>query len=232
MGAGKQKACFFEFCAQNILFRRYAEILLEDIQKLVFAKAAQSRQLRNRQIAAEIFVNMGGDLSHIEGVGAHKSAFSDLFDKLIDEIQKGEIVTQQLLVPYKISVNAEEKDFILDNANSLQELGVEVQDFGLNSLIITQVPSLLVDIDLSSFITEILSDLQSFSRDKVVLRHKIATKACKSAVKAGDTLTNEEIEKLLDMVKESNSPLLCPHGRPYVVKITKSQVEKWFKRVL
>ena len=85
MGAGKQKACFFEFCAQNILFRRYAEILLEDIQKLVFAKAAQSRQLRNRQIAAEIFVDMGGDLSHIEGVGAHKSAFSDLFDKLIDK---------------------------------------------------------------------------------------------------------------------------------------------------
>ncbi len=176
-----------------------------------------------------IIVEQDESLYLIDQHAAHERF---LFDKLIDEIQKGEIVTQQLLVPYKISVNAEEKDFILDNANSLQELGVEVQDFGLNSLIITQVPSLLVDIDLSSFITEILSDLQSFSRDKVVLRHKIATKACKSAVKAGDTLTNEEIEKLLDMVKESNSPLLCPHGRPYVVKITKSQVEKWFKRVL
>ena len=65
-----------------------------------------------------------------------------------------------------------------------------------------------------------------------MFRHQIATHACKSAIKANDVLSEEEIEDIINMVKNSASPLLCPHGRPYVVNIKKVEVEKWFKRVL
>ena len=133
-------------------------------------------------------------------------------------------------MPFKFTVNAVEKDYFLECAESLRKVGIEIQDFGHNALIITQIPTILSDVSLSEFVDEMLSDLTNFSKDRVALKNKIATRACKNAVKAGDTLNQDEIDKILKMVENSTTPLLCPHGRPYVVKMSKNQVEKWFKR--
>ena len=67
---------------------------------------------------------------------------------------------------------------------------------------------------------------------KTTIKDKIASLACKSAVKGGDTLSKFEIDSLLSSFAKNNTQLLCPHGRPIIVKLTKNQIEKWFKRVL
>ena len=155
-----------------------------------------------------------------------------LFDKFMQEIEESDLVMQELAMPYKIEVSIEEKNYLLENSEALKKLGIIVQDFGQNAMIITNIPLILADVPLNEIVSDILSDLSLFSKDKIALKNKIATRACKNAIKAGDVLSDEEIEKILNMVKSSTTPLLCPHGRPYVVKITKNQVEKWFKRVL
>lgn len=155
-----------------------------------------------------------------------------LFDKFMSEIENSEVMVQELAMPYKFEVNASEKGYVLDNQDALKKLGIVIHDFGQNSLIIVQIPTILADVPLNDFVSELLSDLTIFSKDKIAIKNKIATRACKNAIKAGDVLSEDEIEKILNMVKNSSTPLLCPHGRPYVVKITKNQVEKWFKRVL
>ena len=155
-----------------------------------------------------------------------------LFDKYIKTAEQNAVPSQELLIPYLISTSIDEKDFLLTNADNFLKMGIEVVDGDRHSVFVKRIPTFLIDYDLKEFFGDILSNLQSFTRDKVVFRHQIATHACKSAIKANDVLKEDEIEDIINMVKNSSSPLLCPHGRPYVVNIKKVEVEKWFKRVL
>ena len=155
-----------------------------------------------------------------------------LFDKYLKNAEDNAISSQELLIPYLLYTSMDEKSFILDNLENFKNMGIEIQDGDSHSVFVKTIPTFLIDYDLKEFFTDILADLKSFTRDKIVFRHQIATHACKSAIKANDVLSEEEIEDIINMVKNSASPLLCPHGRPYVVNIKKVEVEKWFKRVL
>lgn len=64
------------------------------------------------------------------------------------------------------------------------------------------------------------------------IKDDLCQKACKSSVKAGNKLSNEEIKILIDSLATNKSTLLCPHGRPIIVKLTRTDIEKWFKRIV
>ena len=84
-----------------------------------------------------------------------------------------------------------------------------------------------------SFIEDILSDIGSLKSISAIdiLTEKLAQKACKSAIKSGDKMTDNEITILLDLMK-GNLGLKCPHGRPVCIKITRTEIDKWFKRIV
>ena len=83
----------------------------------------------------------------------------------------------------------------------------------------------------NSFFDLILSSEIASIKNTDFLKEKIAQAACKAAVKAGDNLTNNEIETLINIMLQKGSVSLCPHGRPTIIKLTKHQIESWFKRV-
>ena len=87
--------------------------------------------------------------------------------------------------------------------------------------------------NLEKFFNEILSEINTLKTLTIddILKEKIAQKACKAAIKAGDKLTEKDIEILLDKLNY-NLGLKCPHGRPIAIKITGTEVEKWFKRIV
>ena len=92
---------------------------------------------------------------------------------------------------------------------------------------------MLADINLKDFFAEILNNLSSFAKSpKEVIKSKFMQMACKSAVKGGDNLSDIEIKALLNTLKNTTEVLLCPHGRPIVVKVTRKEIEKWFKRIV
>ncbi len=94
------------------------------------------------------------------------------------------------------------------------------------------VPLELSEIDLGAFFKDVLTD-DRFKNEKIptVLREAIAQKACKSAIKSGDSLSSEEVNSLMERLKQ-NWDLKCPHGRPVAIKITRTEIDKWFKRIV
>ena len=208
--------------------KRYLETLETKAkqQKLVFENAVYKGCLFNTYLIYE-----EGDNAYI--IDQHAAHERLIFDRLCAEAEARKVVQQPLLVPYVLNVNREEFMFLSENAESIREIGFEMEDFGLNSFKISAIPLDLQDIDLHSFFDELLSDVGSLRgiRLSEVLRDRIAMTACKHAVKGGMLLTDIEKEKLFEML-HGDMGLKCPHGRPIAVKMTKYEIEKMFKRIV
>ncbi|MCL2540312.1 MAG: DNA mismatch repair endonuclease MutL [Firmicutes bacterium] len=157
-----------------------------------------------------------------------------LFDEFNAQVAAKTVVSQMLLVPYVFNVNHSEAQFLSDNADLLKELGFELAEFGHLSFKVSTVPGSLIDMDIGSFFNGILQSPsnQLAITTKDVLKEKLAQSACKAAVKAGMDLTEDEVLVLINRIKSIGSVLLCPHGRPIAVELSRSQIDKWFKRVL
>ena len=172
----------------------------------------------------------GQDLYFADQHAAHERI---LFDKLCDGVKNMKIDTQPLLIPYVLNVNNAECDFLLSKSEALKSLGIEISEFGKNSFKVSEIPTFLVNMDIKAFFDDVLEDLNELKTFTVndLLIDKLAQKACKSAIKAGDKLSQIEIDVLLEKLKE-NVGIKCPHGRPVVIKITKMEIDKWFKRIV
>ena len=172
----------------------------------------------------------GQDLYFIDQHAAHEKL---LFDKINKAYSDGDMIKQPLLIPFVLNVNNEEYQFILSKINVIYDMGIEISEFGRNAFKISTVPAFLSDINLQKFFNEILNDLDVLKSLTLndVLFEKLAQKACKSAIKAGDKLSQIEIDTLLNELK-NNLGLKCPHGRPVAIKITRTEIDKWFKRIV
>lgn len=153
-----------------------------------------------------------------------------LFDNYKKQFEEKTLVRQELLVPYIFNVNHEEADLLLSELETINSLGFDIEPFGNNTFKITNVPLILQSINLKDFIEDSLKNINKVSKTNEVIKDFIATKACKAAVKGGQQLSDNEINYLLNKIYEEKTTLLCPHGRPVCVKMTKDQIEKMFKR--
>lgn len=156
-----------------------------------------------------------------------------LFDKFKKQLDDSAINSQALLVPYILNLNYMESEFIKDHCLDFQNLGFEIEPFGTNCFKINSVPLLLKDISLNQFFQNILKDIQHDTNLKKssFIKDYLAKSACRSAVKANDILDQHEVEILINQLSQG-AVLLCPHGRPIIIEITKKEIEKWFKRIV
>ncbi len=157
-----------------------------------------------------------------------------LYDKFKANYEKQELTVQPLLIPYILEVNYIESNYIENNINVFTQLGFDIESFGTNCYKISAVPVMLKNINLKSFFDDILGNMTNkLIIDKSsAMQEYLAKSACRAAVKANDILSNSEISALLAQLSHDNQVLLCPHGRPIVVKITDKDIEKWFKRIV
>lgn len=177
-----------------------------------------------------ILVEKENNLLIIDQHAAHER---QLFDKFKSEIEQNEIPSQQLLVPYILSTNQKETEFLGENIKLLTDFGIEISQFGDNTFKVSAVPSILSEMNLKVFFDGVLDDISSYLKKPIdLIKKKIATTACRAAVKAGDKLSESEISILLKNFKENGNVLLCPHGRPVIVSVSKTEIEKWFKRIV
>ena len=137
-----------------------------------------------------------------------------------------------MLVPYVFKVNSLENILVLENLETFNELGFETEEFGSQTFKINSVPSMLQDINLKDYVEDLLKNLNKVSKTNQNTKHMLATKACKAAVKAGMDLNDLEIKELMAKILEQKTTLLCPHGRPICVKFDRTDIDKWFKRIL
>ena len=157
-----------------------------------------------------------------------------LYDKFKASFEKDDLAVQSLLVPYVLNTNYLESNFINNNIDVFKSLGFDIEPFGINSFKVSSVPVLLKDISLYQFFNEVLQDVnKNLNLTKSdILKEYLERSACRSAVKANDILSKQEIEILLNMLNQNNQILQCPHGRPVIIEITDKEIEKWFKRIV
>ena len=156
-----------------------------------------------------------------------------IFNRLKAQMQDRTVVQQPMLVPYLLQLNAFESGFISEHLDDIRAMGFDIEESDANTFQVSALPYDLQNINLEKFFNEILSDISGYRAIKLVdiLKDKLASAACKAAVKGGDDLTKDEIDALFKLM-DGDLGLKCPHGRPVVVKMTKTELEKMFKRIV
>ena len=155
------------------------------------------------------------------------------YDKLTKMVNDRELIIQDLLIPYTQELSQIEIDFIMQLKPELKNLGFDLDRFSENKIIINSVPMQLKDINLKTFVDDLVHDMKNLKPSmNNEIRHYLMQKACKSSVKSGMKLSEMEIKELLKNLDINNPVLLCPHGRPVVTVFTRAQIEKWFKRIV
>ncbi|MBR0596614.1 DNA mismatch repair endonuclease MutL [Sinanaerobacter chloroacetimidivorans] len=165
----------------------------------------------------------------IDQHAAHERVF---YEQLLDSYEKEEKLQQTILTPFIINVSYAVKNDSLSMLDFLGNMGFEIEEFGPSAFIVKAVP-MFMDLDEAKDFIEYLLDNISEDADLINQKKidKIITNACKKAVKAHDLLDLSEIRQLMADLAKTKNPYSCPHGRPTVVKMSKYEIEKMFKRV-
>lgn len=211
------------------LEKKKNEVKIENVVQNVIKVDKQFRYIGQALNTFLIFED-GEDLYFIDQHAAHERV---LYDKFIEDFKSNNNTVQPLLIDYILNVSTEEFEFISEKISFLTKLGFSIEEFGRNSYKISTVPTLLCNINLKNFFDELLFDYNSLKKIEVedLLLEKISQKACKAAIKSGDKMSDGEVEYLLKLIK-GNLGLKCPHGRPIAIKISRTEIDKWFKRIV
>ena len=204
------------------------QLISDDIKD---KNAFLSTQIVGKLFNTFIIVEINDDVYFIDQHAAHERL---LYDKYVNQVKQKAITCQPLLLPYTIDVNHTEAQFILDNLELLQQLGFDIEPFGSLTFKISAIPSILPDLNVTNFFNNFLSNINSIVQLKSVdlILDNLAQTACKHAVKGGDDLDKEEIIKLINDFADGSVTMQCPHGRPFVVKFTRKDLYKLFKRTV
>ena len=140
--------------------------------------------------------------------------------------------SQMLLLPDIITLTHKEMEIAKDNMDLFKNVGFSLEEFGENTIKLTGVPTVCLDIDNKELFLETLDEINTIARTAKQEKEErfIATVACKAAVKANMVLDKAEVENLMDKLLELPNPFTCPHGRPTAIKMSKYDIERKFAR--
>jgi len=166
-------------------------------------------------------------------VDQHAANERVLYEKFLNENSAYKI--QELLIPHTLELAPHECEILKNHIKAINLLGFETSEFGLNTIIFKSYPAILGELKnlndfFKEFITLLIDELLDTTKKTIEPKEKIIRSACRAAVKAHDTLSVEEMKKLIIDLKKCNQPLCCPHGRPTMIGITISELEKKFQR--
>lgn len=200
-------------------------------EQLGFDVAEEEEPLRyvGEVFCTYILTEHGDELCLIDKHAAHERM---LYEKLAANY--GNVPSQMLLDPTAINLSAEEKQALLDNIPLLENAGLEIDDFGGNTVVLRAVPADVETQDIEGVLVEIASKLLHGGRDALTehtewVLHSIS---CRAAIKAGDNSSPQELMALAQKILSGEVPPFCPHGRPCVLKLTRKELEKQFGRIV
>ncbi len=156
-----------------------------------------------------------------------------IYDKLVESLSSGAVSVQPMMIPYIFEGSVEEINLILENQATFADSGFEIEPFGGNTIKISSVPMLLADkLDIEKLFSLMVEEILSgkFSTVTELGKDKLASMACRAAIKGGRELDNEQIELVMQYFNNGNMPLQCPHGRPTAIVYTQKEFEKLFRR--
>lgn len=156
------------------------------------------------------------------------------YERLMKNFKEKEIYSQRLEPPMVVTVSMMEAEALERYKDAFAGLGFTIESFGGNEYCIREVPANLYGIGERDLFMELLDAVsqENGTLDTEVIASKIATMACKMSIKGNQRVSLMEVEHLLDELMELENPYQCPHGRPTIIKMSKYEIDKKFKRIV
>ena len=199
--------------------------------KLLSQEAKKHHKIIGQVFETYWLVQMEDKLYIIDQHAAHEKV---LYERIVKEMKERNVTSQIVSPPIIISLNLEEQEKMKKYQNIFETLGFEIESFGGREYSIRAVPQNLFGMTEQGFFIEVLDHLEEDPSSKTldVLSDRMATMACKAAVKGNQKLSLRETEALIDELLQLENPYNCPHGRPTIISMTKYELEKKFKRIV
>lgn len=156
------------------------------------------------------------------------------YEELMENYKNKKIYSQYLMPPAVVTLSAAEIEFLHENMEMFEALGYQIENFGGREFKLNAVPDNLFGLDGRELFIDFIADASS-SAKKVTIDtfiHKLSTMACKAAIKGNTEISFKEADALIDQLLKLENPYTCPHGRPTVISMTESEIEKKFKRIV
>ena len=199
--------------------------------KLLSEEAAKSYQIIGQVFDTYWLVQYEERLLIIDQHAAHEKV---KYEALVKKLREGQVDSQNLAPPMILNLSAMEAHTLQEYGDYFARMGFEIEDFGGNAVAVRAVPCDLYGHYEKDFLQGILDELEEEPPrgTPAIIAEKLASMACKSAVKGNMRISTKEMEALLDQLLSLENPYHCPHGRPTIITMSKYELEKKFKRIV
>ena len=188
-------------------------------------------QLKTNLFKTYIVVEAGDKIFFID---QHVAAERVLYERFVNQVETDGIPVQGLLLPVTLEVTPQQLGVLKIHGDIFKKLGFDLEEFGGNTILIRAIPSSLPTRVAAQTVTDLLDKLPESPHTDVqipeAIDNALITLACKSAVKAGDTLDTKEMMNLIKELSEAKLPFNCPHSRPIIVEMGRDELERRFHR--
>ncbi len=166
-------------------------------------------------------------------VDQHAAHEKVMYEKFKKDLESRSMDSQMVAPPIILNFSLREREKYLKFQENFRILGYQIEEFGTDAYCIRAVPANLTNIDQQELFVELLDQIDegSASLDLELVNDRLATMACKAAVKGNRSMSYQEMDSLMDQLMELDNPYQCPHGRPTIISMTKYELDKKFKRI-
>ena len=168
-------------------------------------------------------------------IDQHAAHEKVLYERMMKRFADRELTSQQLSPPIVLSLNLQEQVILETHTEFLKGLGFAIESFGGREYVLSAVPDNLYELDAKAYFYELLDGIAESPSGKAepsALLARIATAACKAAIKGNQSISRGEVEALIKELLTLENPYHCPHGRPTMISMSKREIEKKFKRII
>lgn len=200
-------------------------------EKLLTKEAVQSYRILGQVFDTYWIAEYEDKLLFIDQHAAHEKV---KYEALVNKLENGSVDSQMLTPPIVLNLSAREAHLLEEYSSYFAQLGFEIEEFGGNAYAVRSVPCDLYGHCEKEFLDAILDELEEEPPHGApkAIAEKLASMACKSAVKGNHAMSHAEMASLLEQLLQLENPYHCPHGRPTIITMSKYELERKFKRII
>ena len=206
------------------------EQMTMELDQFLSEKARSFHRLIGQVFRTYWMIEYDDKLYIVDQHAAHEKV---MFERLMNQLSEKKVISQQLLPPKVLHLNSTEHGIVMSKSHLFEQTGFDIEDFGDDSIIIRSMPDDIMGVDPELLFDALLNGLME-DTGKVTLDffvEKLSTMACKAAIKGNWAISEQEANTLIDELLTLDNPYNCPHGRPTMIALTKTELERKFKRI-
>lgn len=167
-------------------------------------------------------------------IDQHAAHEKVMFEKLMDQFNNKSLHSQKLATPIVLNLSMKEADLVEKYLDNFKEVGFDIEHFGGQDFAVRAIPADLYTLDSEEVLEQIIAQFTDEAGSMVpdIINEKIASMSCKAAIKGNTAISYAEADELITQLLSLENPYNCPHGRPTIIAMTKSELDKKFKRII